>query len=138
MMMCRLCAMSIEAFAKGVIRILARLVLAFILTILIADFIDRHYFMGDKPMTPCEEKGYEEGQIFEDKRDGELYVLVHDDGTYQPNFFSITRRDPNRFPPISKLTRIFPPEDSVVTVVCEGTKTTISRESAIALNLIKG
>lgn len=76
-------------------------------------------------MTPCEEKGWEVGQVFEDERDGGLFVLDYDDGSSSPYFMSLgntgARKGKICTPPIPKLKRICPPEEKSkkVEIVCD-------------------
>jgi len=98
-------------------------------------------------MTPCEENGWKVGQIFErviagdpsPVEKGSLVVLVRDDNTMIPVFLCLSGSSKGREYSLwlSTLTRVYPPEEKkTVTVVCEGHKVEISRESAKALNLI--
>jgi len=97
-------------------------------------------------MTPCEERGWKVGQVFERVMDGKasvekgsLAVLIRDDNTPIPRFFCLSGSSKGREfnLKLSALTRVYPPEEKkTVTVTCEGNKVEISRESAKALNLI--
>ena len=104
-------------------------------------------------MTPCEERGYEVGQVFEvvdDRyvvtRPGAIMVLHDDDGSSRPPFLAIANLPENyknklqrKFNvDIENIKRIYPPEEEskTVDVMCEGNVVEISRELAKALNLI--
>lgn len=78
----------------------------------------------EKTMTPCEEKGYKVGQVFEvvktgggaNALKGDIIILTEDDGTSAP-FFAKVKATPDSPMPetlcktLSKIVRIYPPEE---------------------------
>lgn len=98
-------------------------------------------------MTPCEKRNWKEGQVFKCIDDGngtldtgDILVLNDDDESRTPGFQHIesSRVGYCGYYKLDQMKRIYPPEEESkeVEVECEGKKTTISRESAKALNLI--
>ena len=108
----------------------------------------------------CKDKGYEEGQVFKVVKEetgkpsvGTYLVLIRDDGSSIP-FFHMLDEEQRKLPKfrsnvrvdgllihalqLNKVERVWPPEEksTMVTVICEGKETEISRESAEKLNLV--
>lgn len=100
-------------------------------------------------MTPCEERGWKEGQVFEvvsgDRHytvNGCIAVLDKGADTDYPSFVVVRGLENNPSTnswnfPLKDLKRIYPPEEKSknVDVVCEGKTTTLTREDAEKLNL---
>jgi len=102
--------------------------------------------------SPCEEKGWEVGQVFEIlggsnnmTDNGDFVALQEDDGTNSPWFYIIKGRNKGErtcrnIDDNSRIKRIYPPEEESkeITLTCDesGKKTTMSRESAKAMNLV--
>lgn len=100
-------------------------------------------------MTPCEKKGWKEGEVFEvlnedehgtNGSDHDIMVLSDDDGSRSPYFTFLTGSLKGRVgcKRTYNVKRIYPPEEESkeVEITCEGKTVKISRESAKALNLI--
>jgi len=112
-----------------------------------AEGFGTQYTRRNEMSTPCQDKGYEVGQVFElDRSDGcfdegDIVVLILDSGTHSPRFEMIKghRKGEERHLILNvDVKRIYPPEEESkdVTVTCEGKETIISRKSARKLNLI--
>jgi len=103
-------------------------------------------------MTPCEEKGYEVGQVFTVVHgitfdEDSTVVLSKDDGSGYPLFDLVDggcnssigiKTKKGAYVSLSFVERIYPPEEEKtkdVEVVCEGKTTVLSRESAKVLGL---
>lgn len=100
--------------------------------------------------TPCEEKGYEVGQVFRVTTGfdsgraeiGDVVVLDKDDGSDNPFYVNLTRNHATYEHIAGYMrgtVRIYPPEpeeSKTVIVTCEGKETKVSRKSAKAFNLI--
>jgi len=96
-------------------------------------------------MTPCEEKGYEVGQVFERVTNsggeycaGDILALIEHGDEDGAKFLAIhgKTKGKEKFHFFSRIRRIYPPEKETVSITCEGKTVEISRESAKALKLI--
>lgn len=105
-------------------------------------------------MTPCEEKDYKVGDWFIVKHEyayayHSIVELIKDDGSACSEFKLVKgvvvhpddewrKNDISFYMDLSEVEPVAKPKPDKVTIVCEGKEVEISRESAIALNLIDG